>query len=552
MRKYRWILTGCISFLLVAAGAYFWVNGLMNSLYAYRSLLSDNPPAPAEPFSWADENPMTRRVVFILVDALRDDTSHNSDVMPYLNELRAQGAWATSHSRPPSYSAPGYSVLNIGAWPALSDGPALNLEYDEIPAWTQDNLFSASHRAGLKTAISAYNWFEKLIPQADVDASFYTVGEDDAADRAVVDAAIPWLASDDYQLIFVHLDQVDYAGHHEGGPQDPRWDAAATRVDNYIREIVSLVDLGQDTVFITSDHGQIDAGGHGGQDAIVLIEPFVLVGAGVQSGEYPDTQMVDIAPTLAVLLGANIPATSQGHVLTDMLTLSLEQESIVGEALRVQQIQLHETYVAAIGAVDEDILPIREDMEIVDATQFAMDAMLLTQVDNERQPRFTWFLIFAFIPAYGLFKYWNKTMAWLLGGAAAYLALFNFRYAILDGRTYSLSSVISVDDLIQFNAMTAAIALGVVWLFVMLKLGIFKKGALKAAESSILLTALTLYLLALPILWSYAINGAVVTWVLPDFASMFVGFLSLIQSLMVALIGLVLTGMAALVAWISS
>ena len=73
----------------------------------------------------------------------------------------------------------------------------------------------------MKTAVSGYNWFEKLIPQKAVNASFYTPGEDRLADRQVVDAVLPWLAGGQYSLILVHIDQVDYAGHHEGGPSDP-------------------------------------------------------------------------------------------------------------------------------------------------------------------------------------------------------------------------------------------------------------------------------------------------------------------------------------------
>ncbi|NIU61838.1 MAG: hypothetical protein GWN66_11185, partial [Pseudomonas stutzeri] len=159
----------------------------MDSLYAYRSPLRDSPPSPGPPLG----EPITGRVVFVLIDALRVDTSLRPDVMPFLNELRQQGAWATMHSRPPSYSAPSYSVLLVGAWPDVSDGPAMNLDYEEIPTWTQDDLVSAAHRAGLRTAVSGYNWFEKLIPQTSVDASFYTSGEDRVADREVVDAALP-------------------------------------------------------------------------------------------------------------------------------------------------------------------------------------------------------------------------------------------------------------------------------------------------------------------------------------------------------------------------
>ena len=79
-----------------------------------------------------------------------------------------------------------------------------------------------------------------------------------------VDAALPWLQSAEYQLVLIHLDQVDYAGHHEGGPQDPRWNQAAQRADDLLAEILAAVDLEQDTLLVVSDHGQIDPGGHGG------------------------------------------------------------------------------------------------------------------------------------------------------------------------------------------------------------------------------------------------------------------------------------------------
>jgi len=547
MKKNRWTIIGILSFIAIAVFAFFWANAQMDALETYRSLLHDNPPEPGSPLDWQEDERLTQRVVFILVDALRNDTAHKSDVMPHLNELREQGAWATSHSQPPSYSAPGYSVLFTGAWPHLSDGPAFNLPYEDIPTWTQDNLFSTVHRAGFKTAVSGYYWFEKLIPQSDVDASFYTPNEDDAADRAVVDAALPWLDSGEYEFILIHLDQVDYAGHYEGGPQDPRWDEAAARVDGYIEEIVSRVDLETATVIITSDHGQIDRGGHGGHEKVVLTEPLILVGAGINPGEYPDTKMVDIAPTIAALLGTNIPATNQGHVLFDILMLSSEQKATAGKALESQQRQLYTAYAEAIG----DPLPIREDMEIVTGTQFAIDAMLLQQRDKERRLRFNLPVALALIPAYLIFRSWNKRNAWLFGGAVAYLLLFHVRYAILDGYTYSFSSLVSAEDLLQFNAQTATLLLGGIWLFLVLKRNMLKQGVAQAAESTVLLTAFTLYLLSLPVLWHYGLNGFLTTWALPDFKTFYIGFLALVQILMVSIMGLVLTGIAALAARIT-
>lgn len=544
MTPCRSIISSTLVCIFIIALAYCWAAGLMDSLYTYRSPLATNPPAPGE----TTGQPLTGRVVLVLIDALRYDTSLKQEVMPFLNELREQGAWAAMHSRPPSYSAPGYSVLMSGAWPELSDGPVMNPEGGELPrTWTQDNLFSAARRTGLKTAVSGYFWFEGLIPQTDVDAAFYTPGEDAAADRAVVDAALPWLESGAYQFILIHLDQVDYAGHHEGGPRSPNWDKAAARADSLLREIASSLDLKLDTVIVVSDHGQIDAGGHGGQDPIVLIEPFVMAGAGVVPGQYDDVDMVDVAPTVAALLGTNIPAAAQGQVLTEMLRLSKSKQANITSASIAQQRTLYETYTKAmhIEPVQVTLDPNHYPITIF---QSVITSIKNNRLNHERRPRFAMAFVLAFIPAYLLFLKRGTKVVWLLGSALTYLLLFNLRYAILDERTYSLSSVASADDIILYTAVTALIAFGLTWLGAMLGLRAFKSNPLQAAEISFALTFVTLYLVSLPALWSFVLNGALISWTLPDFSSMFLGFLSILQSLVIAALGLALAGVSALVA----
>jgi hypothetical protein len=539
MKRSLSITLGILALLVMAAVAYFWATGLMTSLYAYRSPLHSSPPAPGQPVGQPD----TRRVVFVLIDALRNDTSRNLQVMPFLNELRQRGAQATMHSRPPSYSEPGYTVLLTGAWPDVSDGPTINLDYAQIPTFTQDDLFSAAHRAGLKTAVSGYDWFQKLIPQNAVNASFYTPGEDQAADRQVVDEALPWLKDGGYQLVLIHIDQVDYAGHHEGGPQDPRWDAAATRADTLLREIAATLDLNKDTMLVVSDHGQIDQGGHGGQDPIVLLEPFVLAGAGVKPGNYGDVNMVDVAPTLAALLGTDIPASSQGHVRTEMLNLPPEKLAAIQSQLEAQQAQLVQAYQTAIGQT----VAVQLGADTVAVHQVALDAARAARLRSERLPRSILALAGLLIPALVLIRYRSRVVLWLLGGGVLYVLLFNLRYAVLDRRTYSLSSVTGATDLILYCAITAALALLIAWLVVMVGQKAFRTGAGQTASLSLGLALVTIYLLALPVLWSFFLNGALVTWTLPDFASTFLAFLSLIQILIVAVWGILLTGVGALV-----
>jgi hypothetical protein len=534
--------------ILVCLGASFtafnWATNLMDSVYAYRSPLKDNPPAPGQPLG----SPLAQRVVFVLLDGLRLDTSLQAEIMPNLAELRQQGAWASMHSRPPSYSQPGYTTLLTGAWPDISDGPALNLDYEDIFSFTQDDLVSAIHRSGLKTAISAYYWFEKLIPPASVTDGFYTSGEDHLADLQVVEAARPWIAGGEYHFILIHLDQLDYAGHYEGGPIDPRWNQAASRIDDLLQQIVSMLDLTQDTVLVTSDHGHIDRGGHGGHEAITLIEPFLLVGAGIKPGTYADVYMVDVAPTLAALLGANLPASSQGRVLTEMITLQPEQVDRIRQAETIQQSALLHSYLTAVGH-QASVTP--QDSSVA-AYQSALETARTERLNRERLPRAILSIAIVLVLATILYFKRDRNLGWMVIGAFIFLIIFNLRYLVLDKWTYSLSSVPSADELIFFTATSALIALLVSWLVISFRLRTFFQPPLRSALATTYMVLVIICLLLLPVLWSFTLNGATITWTLPDFSSMFIAFISLLQILVVGVVGLILGAVSALIATVVS
>ncbi len=538
MKKAAPILIGIVICILMAVIGYLWASGLMNSVYAYHSPLHDSPPARGEALG----NPQTRSLVMVLVDGLRYDTSMNATVMPYLNLLRSQGASAEMHSQPPSYSEPGYATLLTGAWPFLNDGPVLNLDYADIPTLTQDNIFSDVHWIGMQTALSGFNWFQKLVPQGAVTAKFYTAGEDQAADRDVVDAALPWLQAGSYQLVLIHLDQVDYAGHHEGGPSDPRYNAAASRADALLQEITSKIDLNQDTLLVVSDHGHIFQGGHGGQDAITLIEPFVLVGKGVMPGKYGDVQMVDVAPTIAALLGSSLPATSQGHPQIGMLDLSLEQVDRINTILSQQQAQLALDYQAAVGRP----VTVQQSADVVTTTQAAILAAQNSLINTQMLPRGIIAIIVALLLVNLAAWHAKPYFGTMLLGTLGYLVIFNLKYLLVDNKTYSMSSLVDATNFIGSTAQTTLMALLVGWIVVMIGTKIYQSKPRKAADLTMKFFLALLALLLIPIFINYAINGAVVTWALPNFLISYLGLVFLVQVLVVGVLGIVFTGLAAL------
>jgi hypothetical protein len=340
----------------------------------------------------------------------------------------------------------------------------------------------------------------------------------------------------------IHIDQVDYAGHHEGGPIDPRWDAAATRADGLLKEIASAMDLTRDTLLIVSDHGQIDPGGHGGQDSIVLQEPFILVGNGVIPTDYGDINMVDVAPTIAALLGTNIPGTSQGRPQIQMLNLDLNQVDKINQVTSEQQKYLAIAYGNAIG----EPVTVQSSNDVVTATQEGMNAAREVRLNRERLPRGIIAIVFVILVIN--LTAWNSKsyFKWFLVGTAAYLIMFNVKYLFLDNKTYSLSSVLTAPDMIASTALTTFIALIFSWLVVLLGTKLYQLKARQAAITSMKFILTLLTILSIPIFIHYALNGATVNWTLPDFLTSFLGLLFLIQALIVAALGIILMGFSAL------
>jgi hypothetical protein len=536
-RKINWFVVGLVSLPLLVIGIYYWATNLINSAESYRSPLIKDPPALGQALG----SPLTRKLVVVLIDALRYDTSTNVYVMPFLNGLRSQGASAVMHSQPPSFSAPGWATILTGAWPEINDGQLFNPPDEfSVRTFTQDDIFAAAQRQGLKTAVSGYVWFNGMLSNISITSSFYTPGEDNIADSEVTDAALPWL-SGDYQLVLIHLDQVDFAGHYQGGPRNPNWDAAATRADSLLGEIVAQLDLSKETILVVSDHGQIDRGGHGGPEPITLVEPFILTGAGVLPGIYGDVNMVDVAPTMAALLGTNIPASSQGHILTNMLDLTSSQTSSIQSALKVQQSHIFSAYTKAI-----DSTTMVESGDVVSATQTAISQARLARLGSERIWRNMLAVLLAILPGYVLILRKDKKVLWLVAGAALFFLVFNLRYALINGLNYSLSSFdAGASFLIVYTGTTAVIATIPAWLVPMFGLHAFKTGPRKAAETTLAFIWLTIYFIAFPILLNFALNGFLVTWTVPEWNTLFLGLISMIQLLVVASLGLLLVGIGA-------
>lgn len=536
MAKKWLVILSVFLVLIISGGSVFWALHLNSAINNYRSPLTNDPPQPGEPLGEG----LARRVVFVIIDGLREDTANDRAVMPVLNALKDQGASATIHSGVPSFSTPSYGVLMTGAWHYLSDVPAMNLDYEVIPSMTQDNIFSAASRLGIQTAASGYYWFEKLIPTGDLDAGFFTPGEDEAADLDVMNAALPWLDDPTYQLVLIHIDQVDHIEHVYGALSAETRQAAANS-DAYLAQILAKLDLEQDALLICADHGHIDQGGHGGPEAIVLQQPLVLVGAGVKPGSYNDIEQVDIAPTIAALLGTNLPATAQGKPRTEMLYLSGRQLNATIAAYEEQQVQLVD---AVEEALDIDMLRFSDGTPVPGALESAMQVRLRT----EQLPRL---LIAISVLVFSITMIvWRKPkhLRAIIAAVVTFMLVFNLAYLYILGNTYSFSSIKGIPHLvITYALMCLAGILLAGWLLIAAS-KVRPADGLPFSEMAVAFLLILQLVLFIPGLVYFVLVGKTITWSLPHITTQFWNLHGMLQVGFAGLLGLLLLGIVSLVA----
>jgi len=314
-------------------------------------------PALARTAPVIDAHPtprLARRVYVVMIDGLRLDKSYQ---LPFLDELRRRGVDTEAVSHYPTWSRPNYVSILTGVPPSAS-GVRTNHHLTPV---LLDSLMDRAHAAGMKVATATdYDVLPRLFLrrrgaetprepiQIDLDA--HTESEIDlttledpqphagirAPDADLVspfdDARYtPWpggfaeagaaLVAGDADLVILLVGAVDLAGHSSGGAS-PAYRDAALVADHAVALALAKIDLSQDAVIITADHGHTDRGGHGGIEPEVVSVPLVLAGAGVKPGANSfDARLIDIAPTVSTLLGIPAPGHGFGRTLTELLAL---------------------------------------------------------------------------------------------------------------------------------------------------------------------------------------------------------------------------------------
>lgn len=288
------------------------------------------------------------KVLVVGMDGLRYDRLTRSPAnAPVLHHLMATGATGTSllpygeadghaengPSTSMAYtdSGPGWSSILTGVWPdrhGVTGNDFTGADYARYPDFLTR---AATARPGLRTA-AAVSW-PQLVRRgtlgAAIDRRRRYNGERRGyrtADRRVARTVLRWLTKHDPDVVFVYFGATDEAGHATG-PLSPAYDRALLAQDAHLGRLLEAIDARRHdprrpaehwTVLVTTDHGHLDTGGHGG-DTHAEREVFVVLAEpGRTDGTRLDSpRLIDIAPTVLDRLG--IPADPawglQGRIL---------------------------------------------------------------------------------------------------------------------------------------------------------------------------------------------------------------------------------------------
>ena len=140
-----------------------------------------------------------------------------------------------------------------------------------------------------------------------------------------VAAALTWMAQTTPELLFIHLDLVDHAGHFNGWGSDP-YIAAAESADALVGEVLAGIDAAgmrpYTVVLVSADHGGAGLS-HGADTSLERPIPFIAIGPQIAGGEVErELRIFDIAATVTALLGAPAPASWFGSPVHEALAFA--------------------------------------------------------------------------------------------------------------------------------------------------------------------------------------------------------------------------------------
>lgn len=255
----------------------------------------------------ADDVPQKKALV-IGIDGCRPDALLAAKA-PHLQDLVKNGAFSDmARTGDMTASGSGWGSLLTGVWRekhGVKGNDFARSNFAEYP----DMLARIKKARPNSFVASIVHWEpikHQIVKKADVSEAFKT-------DAAVLRAACELVSNKNPDVLFVHFDDVDGAGHKHGfDPKEPKYIEAIEKADEQVGTLLKALrdrptyPKEDWLIVVSTDHGG-SGKGHG-QDTPEHRTIFVIVsGKSAERGAIePAPVIVDIAPTVMQHLGITI------------------------------------------------------------------------------------------------------------------------------------------------------------------------------------------------------------------------------------------------------
>lgn len=260
-----------------------------------------------------------RRVLVVGIDGVRLDTLRRLPT-PHLDALARQGFLAPVEidADTPTMSGPcwativtGVNAAKHGVWSNNFSGHRLGVFPDFATRLAEGD--------GRRTFVAA-GWEPLMLArgggplfQAPARTAYVSPGADtpegwEECDEQITEEAVRVLSGDDPEASFVYLGAPDETAHFLGcgGEYDRSVLAADERLGRLLEAVRSRPSYEHEdwTYLVVTDHGHVDAGGHGGRSEAERTAWLIAAGPGIDAGSAPRTvRHVDVAPQVFASLG---------------------------------------------------------------------------------------------------------------------------------------------------------------------------------------------------------------------------------------------------------
>lgn len=269
-----------------------------------------------------------RKVCLVGIDGLRYDIAIENGAADVLADLAASSAQASMLMDAPTLSGPGWASLLTGASHAehcVQDNSFVGNRLSRHP-----DVLSRAFYADQETSTFAAAGWPPLVDPAGVGPVIHNRVEQQRAglhgvvvrdgetygyrraDAEVAGVAALVLAQEAPDASFVYFCEADEAAHIYGA-QSPEYREAIGRVDTHLADLISVIRARSQSeaedwlLVVTTDHGHLDVGGHGGGEPEVRRSFIVAHGFSAEVVGLPQRlHPTELTPLLLEYLSGNI------------------------------------------------------------------------------------------------------------------------------------------------------------------------------------------------------------------------------------------------------